>query len=236
MPQQGYSWDGIRQDLKRIDAHNPNFLANTVLVGGAACWYYRLGLTKAGDPDFPLPSYTAEQERVWLSKDLDFMADSPQEISELIGAPCPPMGKLVVYGGATLDFIETGLKMTSEAATRTARKVRAEDLVFYIASPSLLFAEKTACVSQKNRPQDPLHREVLARFIKMELCRNLEQPAELDTKDWLAQARDAKSADLQFFTRDAALRRRLHTSAPTLAREHRAITHWVRHHVPPPVG
>jgi len=122
--------------------------------------------------------------------------------------------------------------MTREVANRTARKARAEDLDFYIVSPGLLFAEKQACTLQKNRPQDPLHREVLARFIKMELCRSLEQSADLDTKEWLNEAKEAKTADIQFFAADAPLSRRLHAAAQRLGPEHRAIAHWIRHHVP----
>ncbi len=85
MADRNYNWDAIREDLRRIGTHNPEFLANTVLVGGPACWYYRLALSKANDPDFPIPFHTPDQERVWLSKDLDFMGESSEEIAELIG-------------------------------------------------------------------------------------------------------------------------------------------------------
>jgi hypothetical protein len=86
-------------------------------------------------------------------------------------------------------------------------------------------------LQKKNRPQDPLHREVLARFIRMELCRSLEQPVDLDTKDWLNEAKESKTADIHFFAQDAARSRGLHTAAAGLAPEHRAILHWIRHHV-----
>ena len=232
MADRKYNWDAIREGLKRIGTQNPDFLANAVLVGGAACWYYRLALSQANDADFPIPVYTPDQETVWLSKDLDFMGESSEEISQLIGQPCPPRGTLLEYAGATLDFIEAGLKMTPQAANHTARKAQVGDLTFYIASPSLLFAEKNACVSQKkDRPQDPLHRDVLARFIKMELCRSLEQPGDLDPKEWLNEAKESKTADNHFFAQDAALSRRLHTAAARLAPEHRAILHWIWHHV-----
>jgi len=234
MPDREYSWDGIHEALRRIAAHNPDFLPNTVLVGGAACWYYRLALKKAADRDFPVPIYTPEEERVWLSKDLDFMGESAAEIAELIGRPCPPMGTLIRYAGADLDFIDRGLKLTGEAANRSARKARADDLEFYIISPSLLFVEKHACTLQKNRPQDPLHREVMARFIKMELCRSLEQPVDLDNKEWLTEAKETKTADVHFFAQDVALSRRLHAAALLLSPKHRAIVHWIRHHAPSP--
>src|ERR1035437_3820328 len=142
------------------------------------------------------------------------------------------MGTLLEYAGAPPDFIEAGSKMTPQAANHTARKAQWGDLTFYIVSPSLLFAEKQACVFQKkDRPQDPLHREVLARFIKMELCRSLEQPEDLDTKEWLNEAKESKTADNHFFAQDAALSRRLHPAAARLAPEHRATLHWIRHHV-----
>ena len=54
MADKHYDWDGIREDLRRIAAHNPDFFPNTVLVGGAACCYYRLALSKVNDPDFPV--------------------------------------------------------------------------------------------------------------------------------------------------------------------------------------
>ncbi len=234
MAERDYSWEGIREGLRQIAAHNPDFLPNTVLVGGAACWYYRLALKQAADQDFAVPNYTPDEERVWLSKDLDFMGESRAEISELIGQPCPPMGTLIDYAGVSLDFVEQGLKITGEAVNRTARKARAEDLEFYIISPSLLFAEKHACTLQKNRPQDPLHREVMARFLKMELCRSLEQPMDLDNKEWLDEAKEAKTADIDFFAQDFPLRRRLHAAAFLLPPEYRAIIHWIRHHVPLP--
>ena len=79
MPERDYSWDGIREGLKRIAAHNPDFLPNTVLVGGAACWYYRLALGNADDKDFRVPRYTPAEERVWLSEDLDFMGSPPRK-------------------------------------------------------------------------------------------------------------------------------------------------------------
>ena len=231
MAGKAYAWDEIRAGLQFIAARNPDFLPNTVLVGRAACWYYRIALSRSGDPDFPVPEYSPTEESVWLSKDLDFMGESDDEISELIGEPCPPMGTLVNFGGVTLDFISEGLKMTKQAAHATARRAEVAELSFYLASPSLLFAEKQACVLQKNRPQDPLHREVLARFIKMELCQSLEFPEDLDTKSWLSEAKEAKTADIGFFTADPALRRRLHL-APGLPAKHRAISHWIRHNVP----
>ena len=36
MADRTYNWDAIREGLKRIGTQNPEFLANTVLVGGAA--------------------------------------------------------------------------------------------------------------------------------------------------------------------------------------------------------
>ena len=117
-------------------------------------------------------------------------------------------------------------------ANRTARRVEVPGLSFYIASPGLLYAEKLACTLQKNRLQDPLHKEVLARFLKMELCHNLEQASELEPKDWLNDAKEVKTADFQFFSGDPVLARRMHAAATRLPPEFRSIVHWIRHQVP----
>ena len=101
-----------------------------------------------------------------------------------------------------------------------------------IASPGLLYAEKLACTLQRNRPQDPLHKEVLARFLKMELCDSLEQASELEPKDWLNDAKEVKTADFQFFSNDPVLGRRLHAASRQLSPEFRSIVHWIRHQAP----
>ena len=64
MADRAYNWDAIREGLKGLATLNPDFLANTVLVGGAACWYYRLALSQANDADFPIPVYTRDEERI----------------------------------------------------------------------------------------------------------------------------------------------------------------------------
>jgi len=232
MEEKRYTWDAIAADLRRIDQSNPNFLPNMVLVGGAACWYFRRALGHANDSDFKLPNYTLEDERVWVSRDLDFMGDSDEEISLLLGRPCPPMGTLIEYAGATLDFIDEGLSMTRREANRTARRAELPGLTFYIASPGLLYAEKLICTLRKTRPQDPLHKDVLARFLKMELSQTLERAAELDPKAWLNDAKELKTSDFQFFSNDPVLARRLRAAATRLPSEFRAIVHWIRHQVP----
>jgi hypothetical protein len=59
MADKHYNWDAVREALRRIETQNPELLANTVLVGGGACWYYRLALSGTRDPDFPGPEHRA---------------------------------------------------------------------------------------------------------------------------------------------------------------------------------
>ena len=117
--EQQYTWDTIRTALERLQEFNPNFLPNTVLIGGAACWYYRQAIVQIADPDFPTPQVNPEEESLWVSKDLDFMGDSDDEISQLIGRPCPPMGELIEYAGVVLDFVDQGLILMRRETNQT---------------------------------------------------------------------------------------------------------------------
>jgi hypothetical protein len=96
-----------------------------------------------------------------------------------------------------------------------------------------LYSEKCALIANKPRPQDHLHHALLAEFLKFEFCTDLEKPATLDVRDWLASARTVKTADSKFFENDERLRRRLTSAITRLnAPEHRTLKHWAKHHLP----
>ncbi len=50
-----------------------------VLVGGSACMFYRALLEKYADPDFLAPRFSEAEEKLWLSKDVDFMGMTKEE-------------------------------------------------------------------------------------------------------------------------------------------------------------
>src|ERR1041384_512770 len=110
-----YDWPRIRADLKRLSERFLGEFVTWQLIGGAACWFYRAYLERANDPDFRVPKYTAEDEQIWLSKDIDFMGMSPERAVELFGSPFKPETHTITFEGMEIDFLEEGLRLTAAA-------------------------------------------------------------------------------------------------------------------------
>lgn len=228
-----YDWEKVRAALKLLAARFPDFFPDWVLIGGGACWFYRESLRLARDQDFPAPACTPAEEQVWLSKDVDFMGLTVEEAEGLFQSPFKDETHTISFEGLEVDFLEEGLRLTLRDALANAREVRTDDFVFYVIAPETLFAEKSALIANKDRPQDRLHHAVLAQFLKHEFCADLENPATLDVEDWIARAREVKTADLSFFTTDARFNERLARGIAALnPTTHRRIKHWAKHHLP----
>ena len=55
----------------------------------------------------------------------------------------------------------------------------------------------------------------------------------LDADEWIERARTVKTAEMEFFQHDTRLADRLGAAIRQLqAREHRALKHWAKHHLP----
>jgi hypothetical protein len=85
-------WPAIVAGLAELGAGAPQILQQNVLVGGAACLFYRDQLEQINDPDFRLRAYSAEEEAVWLSRDADFATTEPEKMPDSAGAV--PLGRL----------------------------------------------------------------------------------------------------------------------------------------------
>jgi hypothetical protein len=228
-----YDWEKVHAALKLLAARFPDFFPNWVLIGGGACWFYRESLRQAHDVDFPVPPSTPADEQTWLSKDVDFMGLSVEEAEGLFAVPFKPETHTISFEGLEVDFLEEGLRLTMSVAEANAREVRMDDLVFYVLAPETLFAEKSALLANKARPQDHLHQAVLVQFLKHELCADLESPATLDADEWVIRARSVKTTDLQFFSNDARFNERLVCAVVALnSSTHKRIKHWAKHHLP----
>jgi hypothetical protein len=228
-----YDWEKVRAALKLLAARFPDFFPNWVLIGGGACWFYRESLRQAHDNDFPVPSSTPAEEQTWLSKDVDFMGLTVEEAEGLFESPFKPETHTISFEGLEVDFLEEGLRLTLSEAASHAREVRMDDLVFSVLAPETLFAEKSALLANKARPQDRLHHAVLVQFLKHELCTDLENPATLDPDEWVLRARSVKTTDLKFFTNDVRFHERLMRAVVTLnPATHKQIKHWAKHHLP----
>ena len=60
-----YDWVRVRGALKLLAARFPDAFPNWVLIGGGACWFYRVALKLLNDRDFPAPPCTAAEEQIW---------------------------------------------------------------------------------------------------------------------------------------------------------------------------
>ena len=228
-----YDWEKVRAALKLLAARFPDFFPDWVLIGGGACWFYRESLKLARDQDFPAPACTPAEEQVWLSKGLDFMGLTVEEAEGLFQSPFKAETHTISFEGLEVDFLEEGLRLTLRDALNHVREVQTEDFVFYVIAPGILFAEKSALLANKARPQDHLHHAVLVQFLKREFCADLEKPDALDAEDWVARAREVKTADLQFFASDARFNERLTRGIVALnPTAHKRIKHWAKHHLP----
>ena len=227
-----YNWEKVRAALKLLAAKFPDFFPDWVLIGGGASWFYRESLKQTNDLDFPAPTCTAEQEQIWLSKDVDFMGLSVAEAEDLFQAPFKPETHTISFEGLEVDFLEEGLRLTMLDAISHGREVQAGDFVFYVLAPETLFAEKCALLACKERPQDGLHHAVLVQFLKREFCADLENSESLDGDDWTLRARAVKTADLNFFMNDTRFNERLVRAIAALNPEHKRIKHWAKHHLP----
>lgn len=76
-PDRRHDWPALKRALARLHAEARPFLGRALLIGGAACLFYRARLYSVGDPDFQIPAAAPEAESLWLSKDLDFTGVSP---------------------------------------------------------------------------------------------------------------------------------------------------------------
>ena len=228
-----YDWARVRDALKLLAGRFPEEFPDWVLIGGGACWFYRESLRTARDPDFPVPSCTAEEEQVWLSKDVDFMGLTVAEAAELLEAPFKEETHTITFEGQEVDFLEEGLRLTLRDALNHMREVHAGDFVFFVIAPEILYTEKCALLAYKERPQDRLHHRLLKEFLKWEFCGDLEKPESLDATDWVLRAREVKTADLQFFATDARFQTRLGQAVVALnPAAHKRIKHWAKHHLP----
>ena len=226
-------WPAFRRHLKLLSDTFPEAFDGWVLIGGGACWFYRTTLERWADVDFPVPAFSPADDAVWLSKDIDFMGPTMRAAEALFAVPFKDETHTITFQGIEVDFLEMGVQLTRRVAVRNARQVRAPEMIFRVADAGDLFAEKLAVLRINERPQDRLHLRVLEVFLKCEFCREAESPDTLDADEWIERAVTVKTADLDFFERDPKFGARLGSAIRQLhAREHRALKHWARHHLP----
>jgi hypothetical protein len=168
-------WNAVKRVLARIGEKSGDFLEGNILIGGGAAWFYRSLLEFSRDRDFSAPDFSAEENRIWISKDIDFIGTKREEIPLRLGIPIegePPAPRI---DGIWIDSPNEGLFLTYERALPTAlSSTLPGGTDFFVVSPILLHREKRELVHRKNRPQDRLHLETLARASRLVICRLME--------------------------------------------------------------
>jgi hypothetical protein len=194
-------WPAILDGLGKLHRENPQVLARDVLVGGAACMFYRDQLEHIIDPDFGPRSFRAEEEEGWLSHDVDFATTDPGGVPRFAGDI--PLGTL-----------QMGLSVHADEFKENARSVeliwRETAFSLKIADPLDLWREKEHAVARLSRSQDLLHLEVLESIILWEVVHYGEKVAsgELSFERWCARAEEINHR-WKAFWRNQKLRTRL---------------------------
>jgi hypothetical protein len=178
-------WNSILAGLAKLRSDNPQILERNVLVGGAACLFYRDQLERINDPDFQVRAYSEEEERVWLSHDADFATTEPEKMPDSAGSV--PLGRL-----------QMGFVLGAEEFKENARSVGLRwdntEFAMLIGDPLDLWREKEAAMHRRSRPQDSLHLEVLGLTLQWEMAHYAEKvaTAELAFSQWSSRVEEVK--------------------------------------------
>jgi hypothetical protein len=196
-----YDWHGIKMGLRLLHQTQPEIYDVAVLVGGGACWFYRMQLKAAKDADFKPRIYSTNEEMDWLSKDADFTNIEPELLPrDLEGFP--------------VGSVQFGVRVDPEEYFENAKLIDLEyhdnyTFRIFVAHPLDLWKEKTALITRVRRVQDPLHIEVLAAYCLWELC-DLATRSVLDSswlRDWSILSHRLRNYAPELLTHPALLRR-----------------------------
>lgn len=219
-------WDRVKGCLAVLHRDARPFLSRALLIGGAACWFYRNALRHAGDPDFTVPRLPRDLEDKWLSRDLDFtgifsgdaMALMPQHVfTDTAGR------RYLSVDSVRLGFAQAGLTIDPEEARLLCRVGRftsatGDSVEFFVADPVTLYREKLALTQKRNSPADALHLALLTEYLRYETC---QQAARLSTARTLVDVKVALNAlelvrdRAREVLNDDRVRRRIETSLAT---------------------
>jgi uncharacterized protein (DUF1684 family) len=180
-------WSGIKHCLAVLHRASPEFLERAILIGGAACWFYRITLQRS-DPHWFAQCFPADNAATWLSKDIDFTGVFRGDAFEML----PSLTirdhtgqKFLEANGMRLGFAQVGVTFDPEESFLKARVAEfvSEDehrdtVRFLVMDPVTLYIEKQALAARRNQPHDRVHFELLAEYLKWEFIRTSEKYAE----------------------------------------------------------
>lgn len=175
------NWETAKVCLAELARVAPALLKQGVVIGGAACWFYRHLLTKANDPDFKLPEYSAEEEAKWLSKDIDFTNVFAEDARQMLASRLVTDAagrKSIRVAGVPIGFAQVGVTFDPEGAWEDAWiaefNVEGAKVECQIIDPIRLYIEKQALAQRRGSESDGLHLRALAEFLRFEIRKRIE--------------------------------------------------------------
>jgi len=190
-------WQGVKKCLADIHQTSPEFLRRSVVIGGGACWFYRVQLEKNADPDFPFPIREATANDPWLSKDLDFTGIFRGDAYKLLPAfveTSTEGQRFLAVNGVRLGFAQVGVTFDPAEVFARARiaqfKSAQTHIEFLVIDPVSLYREKQALAQKRNQPNDHAHLETLNRYVAWEFVTTAERYAKNSNSE-LAQRQES---------------------------------------------
>ncbi|MBI4663518.1 MAG: hypothetical protein HY735_32355 [Verrucomicrobia bacterium] len=178
-------WELAKRCLAALQRNSEGFLGRALLIGGAACWFYRVQLQQANDPDFFLPPLAPQTEAKWLSKDIDFTGifagDALELLSRFVVRDAEGNSQIEVEG-VRVGFAQVGLTIDPEEALREAHvgsfHHEGQLVEFLVIDPVSLCREKQALVQRRNQDQDLLHLALLREYLPWAIVIHAQQLLE----------------------------------------------------------
>lgn len=172
------NWEGAKICFAELQRKAPTILQQGVIIGGIGCWFYRNLLQKANDPDFRVPKFSAPQEELWLSKDIDFTNFFAQDARDILKQNVVTDAKgrsQLQVSGIPIGFAQVGLTFDPESAWAESWignfRYESEIIQFRILEPVSLYREKMALSQRRGFDSDRLHLALMAEFLRFELCK-----------------------------------------------------------------
>lgn len=174
-------WEQIKRCFALIDKTSKDFLRQALLIGGAACLFYRHQLFKAADLDFFVASPNPNEKDLWLSRDIDFTGVFSQDALDMLPHHVVQHEgrKFIVVDGVRFGFTQAGVTFDPAEAIENAWLasfiVDGRKVEFLVADPVTLYFEKLKLCVQRGNANDHLHKKLLFDYIAYELVRGGEK-------------------------------------------------------------
>lgn len=223
-------WEQIEAAILNVAKISEEAIERLVLVGGSASAFYQDLLERAKDPDFKPPVFTLEEKILWLSKDVDFMGMSKEELSELLGIAQTGTPPNVYVHGIWIDIVDNGLTLSGDSAVNAGAEFDLKGVAINVLTPAMLYKEKRALTKLPNpRPQDFLHLKTLKEFVPYYLTATLEK-GFVPSRQWVKLASQAKNIEPSLLKHPALVKR---LKVVQLGAEYRSSAAWIKHHIEP---